>query len=171
MKLTQQETVEMIQMQFLSRWRSAQECGALRERKGAADLCEHQDVQCSAETINAQKVSANCCGYHQTGWNQTVQSVKTKSGPTFRNNRLLKKQKNRRIDACRRCTTAAKWVAGKTLEDERLKLSEELVELQDAQMNLEQFIAQNMAKNDRMERGVRMVAIERVKTLELPSRL
>ena len=65
----------------------------------------------------------------------------------------------------------AKWVAGKTLEDERLKLSEELVELQDVQMNLEQFIAQNMEKNDRMERGMQMVAIERVKTLELPSRL
>ena len=97
--------------------------------------------------------------------------MKTKSGPTFRNNRLLNKQKNRRIDACRRCTTAAKWVAGKTLEHERLKLNEELEELQDAQMNLEQFIAQNMEKNDRMERGMQMVAIERVKTLELPSRL
>ena len=83
----------------------------------------------------------------------------------------MNKQKNRRIDACRRCTTAAKWVAGKTLEDERLKLSEELVELQDAQMNLEQFIAQNMEKNDRMERGMQMVAIEKVKKLELPSRL
>ena len=97
--------------------------------------------------------------------------MKTKSGPTFRNNRLLNKQKNRGIDACRKCTTAAKWVAGNTLEDERLKLSEELVELQDAQMNLEQFIAQNMEKNDRMERGIQMVAIERVKTVELPSRL
>ena len=84
---------------------------------------------------------------------------------------MLNKQKNRRIDACRRCTTAAKWVAGKTIEDERLKLSEELVELQDVQMNLEQFIAQNMEKNDRMERGMQMVAIERVKSLELPSRL
>ena len=97
--------------------------------------------------------------------------MKTKSGPTLRNNRLLNKQKNRRTDACRRCTTAAKWVAGKTLEDERLKLNEELVELQDAQMNLEQFIARNREKNDRMERGMQMVAIERIKTLELPSRL
>ena len=97
--------------------------------------------------------------------------MKTKSGPTFRNNRLLNKQKNRRIDACRRCTTAAKWVAGKTLEDERLKLNEEVVELQGAQMNLEQFIVQNMEKNGRMERGMQMVAIERVKSLVLPSRL
>ena len=39
-------------------------------------------------------------------------------------------------------------------------------------MNLEQFIAKNMEKkNDPMERGMQMVAIERVKTLELPSRL
>ena len=113
----------------MSRWRSSQECGALGERKGAADLCEHRDVRWCAEAINAQKVSTSGCGYHQTGWNQT-QSVKTKSGPTFRNNSLSNKQKNRRIDACRGCTTAAKWVAGKTLEDERLKLNEELVMLQ-----------------------------------------
>ena len=38
-------------------------------------------------------------------------------------------------------------------------------------MNLEeQFIAQNMEKNDRTERGMQMVATERVKSLELPSR-
>ena len=81
-----------------------------------------------------------------------------------RNKRLLNKQKNRRIDACRRCTTAGKWVAGKTIEDERLKLSEELVDLQDAHMNLEHFIAQNMEKNGRVERGMQMVSIERVRT-------
>lgn len=55
-------------------------------------------------------------------------------------------------------------------EDERLKLNEELLELQNAKMNLEQVIAQNMEKTDRMERGMQMVAIERDETLELLQR-
>ena len=45
-----------------------------------------------------------------------VMMKKTKSGPTLRNNRSSsKQQKNRRIGACIRCTTAARWVTGKTL--------------------------------------------------------
>ena len=55
-------------------------------------------------------------------------------------------------------------------QDERLKLNEELLELQNAKMNLEQVIAQNMEKTDRMERGMQMVAIERDETLELLQR-
>ena len=75
--------------------------------------------------IDAQRMSISGCGYHWTGRNPTVQSVTmmlqqtkyTKSGPTLRTNRLLsKQQKNRRVGACMRCTTAARWVAGKTLE-------------------------------------------------------
>ena len=36
-------------------------------------------------------------------------------------------------------------------------------------MNQEQFTAQNVEKNGRMERGMQMAAIERDKTMELPS--
>ena len=80
-----------------------------------------------AETVDAQRMSTSGCGYHRTGRNLTVQSVlmmlqqpkQTKSGLTLRNNRLLsKQQKNRRVGAHMRCTTAARWVAGKTLETE-----------------------------------------------------
>ena len=47
------------------------------------------------------------------------QTKYTKSGLTLRNNRLLsKQQKNRRIGARKRCTTAARSVAGKTAETE-----------------------------------------------------
>ena len=87
----------------------------------------------------------------------------------MRDNRLLNKQKNRRNGACRRCTTATRWVPRKILEDKRLKLNEKLVELQNAQMNLDQFIVQNMENDDRMERGMQMADIERDETLELPS--
>ena len=51
MKLTQQETVEMIQMQSIDEVVEVHEPmekrsgGALGERKGAADLCEHRDVR------------------------------------------------------------------------------------------------------------------------------
>ena len=77
-----------------------------------------------------RRMSTSGCGYHRTGRNPTVQSVlmmlqQTKSGPTLRNNRLLsKQQKSRRIGACIRCTTAARWVAGKTLETENVTKGE-----------------------------------------------
>ena len=96
--------------------------------KGTADL---RDIKMYDE--DAQRMSTSGCGYHRTGRNLTVQSVvmmmQTKSGPTLRNNRLLsERQKNRKIGARMRCTTAARWVAGKTLETENATKGEHLEE-------------------------------------------
>ena len=93
-----------------------------KEEQICVNIEMYDEVQREQELM--RRMSTSGCGYHRMGWNPAVQSVlmmlqQTKSGPYVEEQQVLDQATEESpIGARMRCTTATRWVAGKTLETE-----------------------------------------------------